>query len=251
MSCKRVQDQLLLLAYDELPAAERAACEAHLQGCAACRAAWEQQQAVSALLDQVSRQHVDVDLAAVCLRLARAQADTAAPLEPPQAARRGRWALVAAAGLAAAAIVAVAGWWIDVRVEPGHLVVAWADAAPTPAAPHEGPAAPIAAALANSGTAVPAAPQAAAPEVKVARAPDSEEIATSLALAALMDDAAPRSGAVDQRLWRLWPSLRAAQAVLPAAAQADGAQGASLGELRQRWMDQESAAPRRALPPPG
>ena len=69
------EDQLLLLAYDELPGADAAALEAHLATCAACR-------------DDLAR-----------LERARVALDWAAP----QPRRSARWIL---AGLAAAAAVA-------------------------------------------------------------------------------------------------------------------------------------------------
>ena len=69
------EDQLLLLAYDELPAADAAGLEAHLATCAVCR-------------DDVAR-----------LERARVALDWA-----PQPGRPARWIV---AGLAAAAAVAV------------------------------------------------------------------------------------------------------------------------------------------------
>lgn len=127
MRCQEVLDQLPLLAYNELDDVSAARCQEHLAGCAACQAEWKSTQGALRLLDLVPRQHTQVDLAAVCLRIAREQ-------------RHGRvvarWAIGVAA--AAAIVVGVVGTQLlAVNVEPGRLIVAW-NAEPAPAPVEDG-----------------------------------------------------------------------------------------------------------------
>jgi hypothetical protein len=111
MNCQAVGDKLMELAYDELPDAERREVEAHLAGCAACRAEWQK------------------------LRFARSAVAESLADEPPAAApevlaekplakqagrvllRRARW-LQAAAALAAAAMVLLGVFMLHDGGEP-------------------------------------------------------------------------------------------------------------------------------------
>ena len=115
MRCQEVLEQLPILAYNELDKESAARCHEHLAGCAACQAEWESIRGALSLLDQAPRRAAQVDLAAICLRIARQQ-------------RRSRIVSRWTVGLTAAAAVALgmlATQLLAVNLEPGRLVVAW------------------------------------------------------------------------------------------------------------------------------
>ena len=115
MRCEDVLQRLPELAYDELPAEAAAQCRRHLEECAACRAEWDGVRGALVLLDQAPFHETQVDLATICLRLAREQ-------------RRVRSVSLWVSGLAAAAaaVIGFAGAkLLAVDLEPGRLIVAW------------------------------------------------------------------------------------------------------------------------------
>jgi hypothetical protein len=115
MSCQEILDQLPLLIYGELDSDEAAACRRHLAHCRACRAELAAIERTHHLLDRAPVQRSQVDLAAVCLRIAARE-------------RRGRSIRRIAYGVtAAAAAIALllALRFLNLAVEPGRLVVAW------------------------------------------------------------------------------------------------------------------------------
>ncbi|MBI2825615.1 MAG: zf-HC2 domain-containing protein [Planctomycetia bacterium] len=115
MRCEELADLLLPLAYDELDGATAERCRRHLAGCEACRAELAAIEETRRLLDQVPKRQTQVDLAAVCLRLAREQRHQRLML---------RYGLVGAA--AAAMVAALLGVrLLSVDIEPGRMVVAW------------------------------------------------------------------------------------------------------------------------------
>jgi hypothetical protein len=122
MRCQEVLDHLPVLAYNELDNVTAALCHEHLAGCKTCRAEWNSIRGALSLLDQAPRHATQVDLAAICLRIARQQ-------------RRSRvsshWIL--GAGVAAAIVFGmIAAQLLAVNLEPGRLTVAWS-AKPAPA----------------------------------------------------------------------------------------------------------------------
>ncbi len=115
MSCQETLDQLPLLIYDELDADEAAACRRHLAGCPACRAELAALERTHGLLDRAPVHQSQVDLAAVCLRIAARE-------------RRGRSLrriVYGVTALAAAIALMLAMRFLNLAVEPGRLVVAW------------------------------------------------------------------------------------------------------------------------------
>jgi len=115
MRCQEVIDLLPILAYNELDNVSAARCHEHFAGCAACQAEWESIRGALSLLDQAPRHATQVDLAAICLRIARQQRRSRVV---------SRWTVGA---VAAAAIVVgmVAAQLLAVDLEPGRLTVAW------------------------------------------------------------------------------------------------------------------------------
>jgi anti-sigma factor RsiW len=127
MRCQEVLDQLPVLAYNELDNESAARCHEHLAGCAACQAEWKSIRGALSLLDQAPRRQTQVDLAAICLRIARQQ-------------RRGRavsrW-VIGASAAAALVVGMIAAQLLAVNLEPGRLTVAWS-AKPAPDAQEAG-----------------------------------------------------------------------------------------------------------------
>ncbi|HEY2840059.1 MAG TPA: zf-HC2 domain-containing protein [Pirellulales bacterium] len=115
MRCEEVLDQLPVLAYNELDEESAVRCHEHLAGCAACQAEWLATRRALQHLDSAPRHQTQVDLAAVCLRMARQQ-------------RRGRlprrWGMSLAAAAAIFAAFA-ATRLLAIDFEPGRLIVAW------------------------------------------------------------------------------------------------------------------------------
>jgi hypothetical protein len=123
--CRELSDQLLRLAYDDLDPADRAGCEEHLAGCPDCRAEWAALRNTQRLLDLAPERQTQIDLAAVCLRVA---------------ARERRSSLLWRVGLGVAGIAASIAAILcisifDIDVQPGRVVVAWRHSAPAPAEP--------------------------------------------------------------------------------------------------------------------
>lgn len=115
MRCHEVIEQLPILAYNELDDESAARCDEHLTGCPACQAEWNSIRNALSLLDQAPRRATQVDLATICLRIAREQRRSRAV---------GRWAVGALA--AAAVLIGVfATQLLAVDLEPGRLIVAW------------------------------------------------------------------------------------------------------------------------------
>ena len=66
MNCNDFSEHLPLLMYDELPVAERAACEAHLAGCSNCQSLREESLRLQALLSQRASPEPAPDLLVRC-----------------------------------------------------------------------------------------------------------------------------------------------------------------------------------------
>jgi hypothetical protein len=115
MRCHEVLDQLPLLVYEELSAEEAAECRQHLDACPTCRAELSTLGQVRAALDRAPQRQVQVDLAAVCLRIVARQ-------HRERAWRRMALGITAAA----AALLALASLrLLHIAIEPGRLTVAW------------------------------------------------------------------------------------------------------------------------------
>ncbi len=115
MRCDEVLDRLPLFIYDELSADEAPACRLHLEACPACRAELASLRHAYDALDRAPQRQSQVDLAAVCLRIAARE-------------RRGRVRRRLAISIAAVAatLLAIASLrLVNVAMEPGRIVVAW------------------------------------------------------------------------------------------------------------------------------
>lgn len=115
MNCSQIRDRLPLLCYGDLAPAEAARVEAHLQGCAACRAERAALAGVRQLLDQVPTPEPTLDLPALYRQLDE---------------RRGRqltrWRRVAVSLAALAALLLLAvGLALEVRLENHQISVRW------------------------------------------------------------------------------------------------------------------------------
>ena len=120
MRCHEVLDHLPLLIYDELSAAEAAACRQHLDACSTCRAELAALGQVRTALDRAPQRQVQVDLAGVCLRIVARQ-------HRERAWRRAALGITAAA---AALLVLVSLRLLNIAIEPGRVTVAWSVMAP-------------------------------------------------------------------------------------------------------------------------
>ena len=125
MRCDELIDRLSLLAYAELDPCETARCHEHLAECATCRAEWAAVRKVLGSLDQVPPYDAQLDLAAVCLRMAARE----------QRVRRQRRVIVVVASLAAGVLLALSLRAVHVSVEPGRMVLAWQPPPRRPSAP--------------------------------------------------------------------------------------------------------------------
>jgi hypothetical protein len=117
MKCTDVRAALPLLIYGEPSADEKAALNAHLAGCAACRRERLALEGVRRLLDSAPVPPVEVDLP----RLYQTQAAR-------QAQRLRRWRRAALiAGTVAALLLLVVGLRLEVHLESGQMVVRWGE----------------------------------------------------------------------------------------------------------------------------
>ncbi|HWA99663.1 MAG TPA: anti-sigma factor [Pirellulales bacterium] len=126
MRCDEIIDLLPLLVYDELSAEEAATCRQHLEACPTCAAELSSLRQVHGVLDHASQQQVQIDLAAVCLRIVARE----------HRQRIGRRVALGGAAVAAALLVVVSLRLLNIAVEPGRVTLAWSGGAwqPTPAA---------------------------------------------------------------------------------------------------------------------
>jgi hypothetical protein len=115
MSCQSISDLLPLLIYDELDVGEAAACRQHLAECADCRAELASLERTRDLLDQAPVHQSQLDLAAVCLRVAARERHS----------RSVRRVSVSVAAIAAVLLLALSLRFFNFTLEPGRLVVAW------------------------------------------------------------------------------------------------------------------------------
>jgi len=115
MRCDELIAYLPQLAYDELAAHEAALCQQHLADCPACRAELASVQQALGLLDRVPAYDAQLDLAAVCLRMATRQ----------RRQRRQRRVVLGVVAAAAGVLLAFFLRTFDVAVEPGRMVLAW------------------------------------------------------------------------------------------------------------------------------
>jgi hypothetical protein len=120
MKCTDVRATLPLLIYGDLEPNEAATLRDHLVHCPACRREHEALAAVRRVLDTAPAPHVEVDLP---------------QLYQTQAARQmrslRRWRHVALiAGAVAAVLLLTLGLRLEVRREPGQIVVRWSDPPP-------------------------------------------------------------------------------------------------------------------------
>jgi hypothetical protein len=120
MRCQEVLDQLPLLIYDELSAAEATACRQHLDACSTCRAELAAFGQVRTALDQVPHRQVQVDLAGVCLRIVARQ----------HRERVWRRAAVGITAVAAAVLALASLRLLHIAIEPGRVTLAWSAEAP-------------------------------------------------------------------------------------------------------------------------
>ncbi|HEY1599098.1 MAG TPA: zf-HC2 domain-containing protein [Pirellulales bacterium] len=130
MRCQELSELILLLVYDELGVADQALVEEHLASCPACRAELSALQATQRLLDLTPARQTQVDLAAVCLRIADRERRSRA---------WRRWGL-GVTSLAASLVALAAVRLLHVEFAPGHVVVAWRQPSPVPPEPAEAPA---------------------------------------------------------------------------------------------------------------
>lgn len=126
MSCKNIEEYLLLYFYDELSAEQRAACEAHLAECAHCRGVLEETRRLHDCLGQRSVTDPDPELLAQC----RAGLDEA--LDREETGWRGVLRALLGSGPAwhtsrAVPVLAILvlgfglGWTLRPRVNPPNL----------------------------------------------------------------------------------------------------------------------------------
>ena len=130
MKCPDARALLPEYVYAGLPPERHKAVEAHLAGCAACRAEVRELQNVRRLLGEAAAPEVRVDVAALYREAAARQA---------RRARRWRRLTAAACVAAAAAVLAAAASRLEVRVEAHQVVLRWGDV-PAPDAPPDGAA---------------------------------------------------------------------------------------------------------------
>jgi hypothetical protein len=122
MNCSTVRELLAGTANGEPTAEDRTALEAHLVGCADCRREREALTHVRRLLDAAPAPMVQVDVAALHAEALRREVR-----------RARRWRRLAAS-MAAAALVLVCLWRLDVRLERHQLTLSWGEA-PAPVQP--------------------------------------------------------------------------------------------------------------------
>jgi hypothetical protein len=115
MSCQSISNLLPLLIYDELDADEAAECRQHLAECADCRAELASLERTRDLLDQAPVHQAQLDLAAVCLRVAARE----------RRSRAVRRIGASVAAIAAVLLLALSLRFFNFTLEPGRLVVAW------------------------------------------------------------------------------------------------------------------------------
>jgi hypothetical protein len=131
MNCAQAREFLAGLLYGDLDAAQAAAVETHRAGCPACQREYASLQHLRRALDAVAAPAVaPVDLPRLYADAARLQ---------QRQVRRWRRAALALLG-AAAVLLAVVGFKLELRVEAHQLVVRWG--APTEAVPQPEPIAP-------------------------------------------------------------------------------------------------------------
>lgn len=120
MKCTDVRASLPLLIYGDLEPNEEAMLRNHLAQCSSCRREQEALAAVRRVLDAAPVPHIEVDLS----QLYRTQA-----ARQTQALRR--WRRVAlVAGAVAAVLLLTLGLRLEIRHEPGQIVVHWGDPPP-------------------------------------------------------------------------------------------------------------------------
>src|SRR5262245_53757261 len=122
MTCADCRDLLPLHLYDELSEADRAAADAHLAGCEACRAELDALTRTRAALDIGPMAAAAVDLNQIFRSEAQRQ----------QRATR-RWRVVALAGLAAAVLVLALR--LDIRADARQVTIRWGSPPVAPPAP--------------------------------------------------------------------------------------------------------------------
>lgn len=130
MKCTEVCAQLPAFVYGDLRPEEAGQVEAHLQHCPACRQERAALEMVRQTLGYVPAPPLAVDLS----RLYRRAAED-------QRRRSGVWKriAVAAVGAAAAVVVLLAGWRVEVRVDAQQLILRWGDGQPASRAGHARP----------------------------------------------------------------------------------------------------------------
>jgi anti-sigma factor RsiW len=195
MTCTETRPVLSALLYGDLPAEEAAAVQAHLAGCPACREEYAGLERVRHLLDTARTPAISVDLARLYAEAGRLQ---------ERRARRWRRTAVAAAGLAAAVLLALA-LRVEVRADTGQLVIGWG-------APREAPApAPL------------PPPREVIREVHVADSGNVEQVRLALALVrAVADDCDARDQRLHEKLTQVENRLASLQA-----------------QTNRRWQDTE------------
>src|SRR5262245_17857853 len=122
MKCHEIHELLPLHLYGDLSDAERAAVEAHLAECPACRAELTALSAVRKELDTPPPALRGVEVASIY----RAESERLRR-------RSRRWR--AAAAIAAITAMALLALRLEVRAERGQLVVRWGEREPVAAAP--------------------------------------------------------------------------------------------------------------------
>ena len=130
MRCQELTELILLLAYDELEVADEARVQEHLAGCPACRAELSALRGTQQLLDLAPARQTQVDLAAVCLRIANRER---------RSRTLWRWSL-GITSLAASLLALASVRLLHLEFAPGRMVVAWQQPAPVPAEPAAAPA---------------------------------------------------------------------------------------------------------------
>jgi hypothetical protein len=231
MHCQELNDRLLLLAYDDLDPQERARCEEHLVGCPACREELAALRDTQRLLDLAPERQTQIDLAAVCLRIAARE-------------RRSRifwrWGL-GVAGIAASVAAVVCLSSFDVAIEPGRVVVAWQQRAPAPA---ESAAAPEGQGGGAADSRLAAQEQAAGQHAdEPLRASDSDATSFIDSQTALLDW---QGGTLATNAFRSrralpgasWNVIRYAQPATSAAI--SPARSTTYGELRRKLLESDS-----------
>jgi hypothetical protein len=117
MRCTEARAALPLLIYGDAGPQEQAALREHLGHCADCRREQQVLENVRRLLDAAAAPRVELDLPQLHRSLADRQL---------QKARRWRRIAIALGGVAALLLFAV-GLRLEVRLEPGRIVVCWGD----------------------------------------------------------------------------------------------------------------------------